>query len=174
MDKLEIKSIIVLSDKGARIYSKHSPKTKTKITNKSQFEDQIYQKAFKNASLSEVEPFILNSEELLLHKRYDGLYICMLCDIDANEILMASIFAVLEKSLEALYKKPISLDSVLENLSILFLAINEIVFDGIISETEADLVVERVRMDASFQDNVFIEQTIGQAISNLKEQIFKM
>jgi len=63
--------------------------------------------------------------------------------------------------------------ALLDNLDLVFLAIDEIIDDGHILETDSFEVVSRVSMASAVKDIPLAEQTLSQTIGQVKQQLIR-
>ncbi|EQB48769.1 clathrin adaptor complex small chain [Colletotrichum gloeosporioides Cg-14] len=64
--------------------------------------------------------------------------------VDENEVLLYNVILALRDSLHLLFKQSVDKRTIVENYDLVSLAIDEIVDDGIILETDPTIIVQRV------------------------------
>jgi len=94
---------------------------------------------------------------------------------DENELILSSVLTAFYESVTLLLRGAVEKKTVLENLDLVLLAMDEIVDKGLILETDPPTIASRVSMrgadsDVPLSDQVTI-QTFSQAIASAKEQL---
>jgi len=90
---------------------------------------------------------------------YNDVFDCfffVIGNTDSNELVLSAVLETLYESVTTLLKQQIDKISLLENLELILLAMDEIVDGGVIFETDAMKVANRVLMDvADSEDDEF-------------------
>lgn len=129
-------------------------------------------------SLLSAEVLLLDSV-LVLSKQVGDLILYVVSHAHENEIMMQTILLTLDETLQNLLKGQVTKKTVVENLDLLLLSIDEIVSDGLILETDSSLVVGRVCMVGGGPDGTggkdipIAEQTFTQALQTAKDQLVR-
>jgi hypothetical protein len=99
---------------------------------------------------------------------------------DENELILQAVLQALDETMANLLKGQVSKKTVVENLDLLLLSIDEIVDDGLILETDAQVVVGRVCMvgqgadgGVAGKDVPLSEQTFSQALQTARDQLVR-
>lgn len=93
---------------------------------------------------------------------------------DENELILNSILTAFFESVQLLLRNNVEKKTVLENLDLVLLALDEIVADGGVPlETEPQVVAARASMRGAGEDIPLAEQTFSQALATAKEQLAK-
>lgn len=70
------------------------------------------------------------------------MYVCG--SVDENEVLLYNVILALRDSLHLLFKQSVDKRTIIENYDLVSLAIDEIVDDGVILETDPTIIMQRV------------------------------
>ncbi|KAH7299165.1 hypothetical protein KP509_25G075600 [Ceratopteris richardii] len=90
---------------------------------------------------------------------------------DENELILATVLQGFFDAVSLLLRNNVDKRTVLENLDLIFLCIDEIVDGGIILETEANVIAAKVAMRGADADVPLSEQTISQALATAREHL---
>ena len=105
----------------------------------------------------------------IVYKSSVDLYFYVMGSSNENGLILASVLNCLYDSMNQILRKSVEKKTLLENLDIVFLAVDEICDGGIILEADATSVVQRV---ATKSDDVPLgEQTVAQVLQTAREQI---
>jgi len=90
--------------------------------------------------------------------------------VDENEIMLYNVILAMRDALHLLFKASVDKRTIIENYDLVSLAIDEIVDDGIILETDPTIIVQRVSK-APTQDATQLRQIdlSEQGINNLAQ-----
>lgn len=158
MSLISINAIIILSSEdGSRIFAKyyqaphhaagpaHGPATHAP---QPPYSDVKSQKAFEKGLLEktakETNDIILYDNRIVLYKSESDIMMYVVGGMDENEIMLYNVILALRDSLHLLFKQSVDKRTIIENYDLLSLAIDEIVDDGIIMETDPTIIVQRV------------------------------
>ncbi|MCJ1255639.1 Golgi-to-ER vesicle coat component [Lignoscripta atroalba] len=103
------------------------------------FEKGLVEKTNKTSS-----DVILYDNRVVMFKMEGDVMLYVVGGVEENEILLFSVILALRDSLSILLKNSTDKRTILENYDLVSLAIDEIVDDGIILETDAVIVASRV------------------------------
>ncbi|KAJ6801510.1 uncharacterized protein M6B38_198245 [Iris pallida] len=87
---------------------------------------------------------------------------------DENELILATVLQGFFDSVSLILRNNVDKRTALENLDLIFLCLDEIVERGIILETEAGAISEKVSSN-SLDVTSLTEQTISQALATARE-----
>jgi len=120
---------------------------------------------------------VLFENFLSLWKQRQDVFMYVLCPSDENELIALAVLTALDDALQDLLRKDnnstLSKKSMLENIELVVLAIDELVDDGMILETDPFEVSSRVSMASAIKDIPLSEQTFSQALANAKDQFVR-
>ena len=92
-------------------------------------------------------------------------------DPDENELILGAALQAFYESISMLLAM-VEKKTVLENLDLVLICMDEIVDSGVILETNSDLIASRVTMrGAEGEEANFTEQTFQQAFSQARDQL---
>lgn len=110
-------------------------------------------------------------EYLAVHKASHDLRFYIIASHAENELIAVSVLETLYEALHNLLRGVVDRQTVLENLDLVLLAIDELVDGGLILETDPDIIVSRVAMTDDGIEQSLTEQTITQALATAREQL---
>jgi hypothetical protein len=114
---------------------------------------------------------LLHDGFVVLYKMIQDVTVFVLCDQDENELIMLSILSTIEDALTMLLKKQMNRITLMENMDLLLLTLDEICDDGLIFETEFPSVAQRVAMKGVEHEVPLAEQTFSQALQSATDQL---
>ncbi|EXF76334.1 clathrin adaptor complex small chain [Colletotrichum paranaense] len=152
MSLFSVNAILILSiEDGSRLFSKyysapHQGTQKDGQTNP--YPDVKSQKAFEKGLLEKTAKqtgdIILYDNRIVLYKMESDVMMYVVGGVDENEVLLYNVILALRDSLHLLFKQSVDKRTIVENYDLVSLAIDEIVDDGIILETDPTIIVQRV------------------------------
>lgn len=86
-----------------------------------------------------------------------------------NELILASVLNALYDSINQILRKNVEKRSLLENLDAAFLVVDEICDGGIVLDSDASSIVQKVSIRS--EDTPLGEHTMSQVLQSAKEQI---
>jgi hypothetical protein len=120
---------------------------------------------------------------VLVYKVINDLIFYVAGTSSENELILQAVLQALDETLSNLLKNQVSKKSVVENLDLLLLSIDEIVDDGLVLETDSQIVVGRVCMVgqgadgsggvAAGKDVPLSEQSFTQALQTARDQLVR-
>ena len=169
LNLVSVKAAIVLDSEGQRIIAKYFSDDFSTVKEQKAFENSLYEKTRRLSS-----EIILVDSYVVVYKSVVDLFVYFVGSTDENEIMLHGAMQGFSDGLSILLKNQLEKRSVMENLDIVLLALDETLDDGIILETDASQIAARVTKRSSEADNVPIgEQTIAQALKTAQEQFAK-
>ncbi|TQN73602.1 putative coatomer subunit zeta, partial [Colletotrichum shisoi] len=158
MSLFSVNAILILSvEDGSRLFSKyysapHHTGSATHNGNSnssgSPYPDVKSQKAFEKGLLEKTAKqtgdIILYDNRIVLYKMESDVMMYVVGGVDENEVLLYNVILALRDSLHLLFKQSVDKRTIVENYDLVSLAIDEIVDDGIILETDPTIIVQRV------------------------------
>ncbi|XP_058810088.1 coatomer subunit zeta-1 isoform X2 [Phymastichus coffea] len=165
-----IKGIAILDNDGNRILAKYYDKN-IFPTSKEQkaFEKNLFGKTHR----SNAEIMMLDGLTCLYKSNVDLFFYVIGC-VYENELILMSVLNCLYESISHILRKNVEKRTVLDNLDIIMLTIDEICDEGfmgcsIILDADATSVVQRVSLRTD--DIPLGEQTVAQVLQSAKEQL---
>ncbi|KAI6085418.1 snare-like protein [Hypoxylon rubiginosum] len=181
MSLSSVNAIIILNvDDGSRIFAKyynsphHAP---TAATSHHQpggpFADVKSQKTFEKGLLEKTAKqtgdIILYDNRIVLYKMESDVMMYVVGGVDENEVLLYNVILALRDSLHLLFKQSVDKRTIIENYDLVSLAIDEIVDDGIILETDPTIIVQRVSKAPTQDVNLSRIDLSEQGVNNLAQ-----
>ncbi|EGR52187.1 coatomer complex, zeta subunit [Trichoderma reesei QM6a] len=154
MTLFAVQAILILgTEDGARIFAKyfsppHAAPTGGASIPTHPYTDLKAQKAFEKGLIDKTAKqtgdIILYDNRIVLYKMESDVMLYVVGAADENEILLYNTVLALRDSLHLLFKQSVDKRTIIENYDLVSLAIDEIVDDGIILETDPTIIVQRV------------------------------
>jgi hypothetical protein len=136
-----IKAILIMDNDGHRLVSKY-------FNNIGQLEATKDQKDFEKNLFSKTHKangeIIMLDNLTVVYRSYNDLFFYIVGSTSENEIILVSVLNCLFDSLTQVFRKNVEKKFLLENMSSVFLTIDEICDNGILMETDPSQVANRV------------------------------
>ncbi|KAI0863750.1 snare-like protein [Xylaria cubensis] len=161
-----------------RIFAKyynapHHAPTGTSGPSSSPYSDVKSQKSFEKGLLEKTSKqtgdIILYDNKLVLYKMESDVMMYVVGGAEENEVLLYNVILALRDSLHLLFKQSVDKRTVVENYDLVSLAIDEIVDDGIILETDPTIIVQRVSKAPTQDVNLSRIDLSEQGVNNLAQ-----
>ncbi|KAI8954154.1 snare-like protein [Xylaria longipes] len=158
----------------AKYYSApHHAPTGTSGHSSSPYSDVKSQKSFEKGLLEKTAKqtgdIILYDNKLVLYKMESDVMMYVVGGAEENEVLLYNVILALRDSLHLLFKQSVDKRTVVENYDLVSLAIDEIVDDGIILETDPTIIVQRVSKAPTQDVNLSRIDLSEQGVNNLAQ-----
>ncbi|KAA0190703.1 Coatomer protein complex subunit zeta 1, partial [Fasciolopsis buskii] len=160
-----IKAVLILDGDGKRIVAKYYDNTFSSAKEQLEFESKLFKKTNKSSSAE----ITLLDGATCVYRSVSDVFFYVLGDIAENELILVSALNCLYDSVSQILKRCIEKKTVLDNLDLIFLTVDELCNNGILMECDASALVARV--GTRTEDIPLGEQTVAQAIQSAKEQI---
>ncbi|KAF3941610.1 hypothetical protein ABW19_dt0208810 [Dactylella cylindrospora] len=146
-----VNAILILDQDGSRVLAKYfsaphptapgEPGSNPYPTIKEQkaFESGLFSKTAKQSN-----DIILYDNRIVVYKQESDVTLFVIGSLSENEILLYNVVLALRESLSILLKNTTDKRTIIENYDLVSLAIDEIVDDGIVLETDPAAVAARV------------------------------
>ncbi|CAH8485513.1 unnamed protein product [Heterobilharzia americana] len=155
-----INSILILDNEGKRILTKYYDSSFPTVKLQLEFESKLFKKTSKSSGAE----ITLLDGATCVYRNVGDLYFYVIGD--ANEM---NALQCLYDSVSQTLKRSVEKKTLMDNLDLIFLIVDELCHNGILLESDAAALVSRV--GARTDDIPLGEQTVAQAIQNAKEQI---
>jgi hypothetical protein len=165
-----IKGILILDNNGKRIAAKYYTDDLSDIKKQMAFEANLFQKTSRLNARMDAQIMLID-KFLAVFKFNTDAHFYVLSGSDENELIVLSVLTALEETMGNLLRNQIDKRTLIENLDLLLLAIDEIVDDGLILETDSAMVTSRVQMKGAEKDVPLSEQTLSQAFQTAKQAL---
>ncbi len=116
------------------------------------FESGLHEKTAKQTS-----DIVLFDNHVVVYKQVVDVMMYVLGGLDENEVLLYNVVVALRESLEILLKHSVDKRTLVENFDLLAMAVDEIVDDGIILDTDPVVVSSRVSRPPAHETGARIE-----------------
>ncbi|KAH0595993.1 hypothetical protein MHUMG1_06543 [Metarhizium humberi] len=117
-------------------------------TSSNPYPDLKAQKAFEKGLIEKTAKqtgdIILYDNRIVLYKLESDIMIYVVGSLEENEILLYNTVLAIRDSLHLVFKQSVDKRTIIENYDLVSLAIDEIVDDGVILETDPTIIVQRV------------------------------
>ncbi|KAI1128934.1 snare-like protein [Nemania abortiva] len=179
MSLQSVTAVIILSvdDGSGTIFAKyynaphHAPTASAAPA--SPYSDVKSQKSFEKGLLEKTAKqtgdIILYDNKLVLYKMESDVMMYVVGGAEENEVLLYNVILALRDSLHLLFKQSVDKRTVVENYDLVSLAIDEIVDDGIILETDPTIIVQRVSKAPTQDVNLSRIDLSEQGVNNLAQ-----
>ncbi|KAI8639635.1 Longin-like domain-containing protein [Parasitella parasitica] len=161
-----IKAVILLDAEGNRVLAKYYGGENTTLKQQKQFEKGLFDKT--KRAQGEV---ILYDNQVVLYRSNIDIFFYVVGSMEENELILLSMLNAFYDAVSTLLRYQVEKRSVMDNLDLVILCLDETVDGGIILETDSNAIVSRVskpRMDVV--DIPFSEQTLLQAYQTAKDK----
>ncbi|XP_046452971.1 coatomer subunit zeta-1-like [Daphnia pulex] len=160
-----IKGIAILDNDGKRILAKYyDPNTLPTAKEQKVFEKNLFNKTHR----ANTEIIMLENMTCVYKSNVD-LYFYVMGSSHENELILVSVLNCLYDSISQILRKNVEKRSLMENLDVVMLALDEICDSGIILESDPTAISYRVALR---NDDIPIgEQTVAQVLQSAKEQL---
>ncbi|KAI7869104.1 Longin-like domain-containing protein [Mucor mucedo] len=161
-----IKAVILLDAEGNRVLAKYYGTENTTLKQQKQFEKGLFDKT--KRAQGEV---ILYDNQVVLYRSNIDIFFYVVGSMEENELILLSMLNAFYDAVSTLLRYQVEKRSVMDNLDLVILCLDETVDGGIILETDSNAIVSRVskpRMD--MVDIPFSEQTLMQAYQSAKDK----
>lgn len=166
-----VKNILLLDSDGNRIAVKYYTNEWATTAAQLNFEKSIFRKTQRTNARGEPEILALDNN-VVVYKVVSDLHFFVTGDADQNELILVSVLSAFFETALLLLRGNLEKKTVLENLDLVLLTVDELVDGGIVLETEPNSIAARVSMRSTDGGDVPLsEQTFSQALASAKEQL---
>jgi hypothetical protein len=165
-----IKNILLLDDEGKRVAVKYYSDDWPTLASKLSFEKSTFTKTQRTGARAEAEIGMFDGY-IVVYKFISDLHFYVTGSDDDNELILATVLQGFFDAVSMLLRNNMEKKTVLENLDLVLLCLDEIVDSGIILDSDADTIVGKVEMHGADADVPLSEQTISQALATAREHL---
>jgi len=156
--------ILILDNDGNRIIAKYYDGTFTTAKEQKTFEKNLFNKTHRaNAEI------IMFEGLTCVYRSNVDLYFYVVGSAQENELILVSVLNCLYDSISHMLRKNVEKRSLIDNMDGVLLAVDEICDNGIILESDAIAIAQRVSFRSD--DLPLGEQTVASVLQSAKEQI---
>ncbi|KAI8581654.1 hypothetical protein K450DRAFT_230544 [Umbelopsis ramanniana AG] len=162
-----IKAVILLDAEGNRVLSKYYGKDFASTKDQKAFEKGLFDKT--KRAQGEI---IMYDNQIVLYRSNIDIFFYVVASADENELMISSMLNAFYDAVSTLLRHQLEKRSILDNLDLVVLCLDETVDDGIILETDSNAIVGRVskpRLDVA--DIPLSEQSFIQAYQTARERL---
>ncbi|XP_020114469.1 coatomer subunit zeta-1-like isoform X2 [Ananas comosus] len=164
-----VKNVLLLDSEGKRVAVKYYTDDWPSHAAKLAFEKSVFTKTEKtNARTEEIVMF---DGYIVVYKFIQDLHFFVTGGDNENELILATVLQGFFDAVDLLLRNNVDKRTALENLDLIFLCLDEIVDRGIVLETEASVIAEKVASHSLDGATSFSEQTISQALATAREHL---
>ncbi|CAM6116681.1 unnamed protein product [Calypogeia fissa] len=182
----QIKNILLLDSEGKRVAVKYYSDDWPTMASKMTFEKSLFTKTQRISARAEGKVSVASSEwvegdllaeiglfdgDIVVYKFISDLHFYVTGGDEENELILATVLQGFYDAVGILLRGSVEKKTVLENLDLVLLTLDEIVDGGIILECDANVIAGRVAMRGADADVPLSEQTISQALATAKEHL---
>jgi len=159
-----VKGIAILDNDGNRILAKYYDDTYPTAKEQKAFERNLFNKTHRaNGEIIMLDGFTC------VYRSSVDLFFYIMGSSNENGLILASVLSCLYEAVNQILRKNVEKRTLIDNLDIIILAIDEICDGGIILEADPNSVVARVALKP---DDIPIgEQTVAQVLQSAREQL---
>ena len=166
-----VKGIIILDNDGQRLWANYyDPNIFASPKDELRFEKSLFSKTSRTKS-EDVDVVMLDNLTILYKSRVD-LYFYVLGGPKENELLLMSVLNCVFDSISIILRKNVEKSAVFENMDMIMLALDEICDNGVILESDAIMVADKVGIRAEDASSLG-KQTAVQVLQSAKDQLEK-
>ncbi len=159
-----IKAILILDGDGQRLVGKYYDDQFSSVKDQREFEKALFAKTSKaNGEI------IMLDNLTIVYKSNVDLFFYVIGSVSENEVMLVSVLSCLYDSISQILRKNMEKKYLLDSLDSAFLSLDEICDNGILMETDATQIAQRVSMkDNETSSN---EQTVMDVVKSARDQL---
>ncbi|GBG24730.1 Coatomer subunit zeta-1 [Hondaea fermentalgiana] len=168
-----VKGVVILdSADGSRMHAKYFAKSLRDQKAQLEFERSLFQKTRGQNARSEAEIVMLDNTVVVYRAGIDVIfYVCG--EPDENELILTTILDAMYEALSGILRSHLEKRTLLDNLDLVLLTVDELVDGGLILETDPVAIANRVLMKGATGETPMNELTISQALQSARDQLAK-
>ncbi|CAD2101798.1 coatomer subunit zeta, putative [Plasmodium vinckei] len=138
------------------------------VDDQKQFEHDLVDKIKKMTSLINEIEILVSNQYIILCLPINDIYIFIVGDENSNELVLYEVMKAIQDSLNNITNNNIGKKQLIDKLDSVFLLLDEIIDNGIIMETNSNIIVNRLYMnEGDIQDLTSLNQAISSAKDNI-------
>lgn len=165
-----VRNVLLLDSEGKRIAVKYFTPDWQTVSAQANYEKAVFAKTSRTNARGEAE-IIMFDDHLVVFKTLGDLTFYVTGSQEDNELILYTVLQAFYESVSFLLRQQVDKKTVLENLDLVLLAVDEIVDAGLILETDPQVVAARVSMRGADAEVPITEQTFSQALATAKEHL---
>ena len=175
METPEIGAIIVLDTEGERITARYFDRSYVKdLLAQTEFEKKLHKKTKGVAAKVDAEVLLLDGMNVLYRSGADVTFY-VVGKSEENELILVAVLDALTTAVTSLLKGVLDKRSILTQLELLLLAIDELVDGGIPLELDPSVIESRVLLRGAVPESIssYQEATINTMMDKAKDKLAK-
>ncbi|KAM0821574.1 hypothetical protein ACQ4PT_072098 [Festuca glaucescens] len=168
-----VKNILVLDLEGKRVAVKYYSDEWPSASSKLAFEKSVFVKTQKTGAKAEEADVVMFDGYIVVYKFIEDLHFFVTGGEEENELILASVLQGFSDAVGILLRNKVDKRTALENLDLIFLCIDEVVDGGIVLETDANVIVEKVSGHGLEGAGSYAEQSVTQAFATAKQHFMR-
>ncbi|RIA86716.1 clathrin adaptor complex small chain-domain-containing protein [Glomus cerebriforme] len=162
-------AVIILDSDGNRIIGKYYGIKNPYPTSK---EQKVFEKGLFEKTRRANGEIILYDNQVVLYRNSIDVFFYVVGSAEENELILSSILSAFYDSISSLLRHQVEKRTLVDNLDLVVLALDETIDDGIVLETDSNVIVSRVsRLRTDTTDIPITEQTFIQAYHTARERV---
>ncbi|CAA7057740.1 unnamed protein product [Microthlaspi erraticum] len=162
-----VKNILLLDSEGKRVAVKYYSDDWATNAAKLAFEKYVFTKTSKTNARTEAEITLLENN-IVVYKFAQDLHFFVTGGEDENELVLSSVLQGFFDAVALLLRNNVEKMEALENLDLIFLCLDEMVDQGMVLETDANVIAGKVAMQSAEASGSLSEQTLTQALATAR------
>nr|CAG4712269.1 unnamed protein product [Naegleria fowleri] len=172
----QIRGVFVLDQNGKRLLSKYySNDLKSNLRKQLDLEENVSNKTIKSKTPSSGECDIIMIDSFnIVFQNVQDIYFFVVGAGYENELVLSEVLSGLIDGLMMLFRNQLTKRTFLENFDLIVLALDEVLEDGIIIETDSSAIAQKVaavETGADASSGVEGSETITQVFKSAREQL---
>lgn len=171
-----ISAMILLDSEGKRIVVKYYKNMFATAADEMAFEKKLFDKTVRTNAKSEAEIIILDGL-VSVYRNSSDVWLYVVGSQMENELILVNVLSAMHEALTSLFRAPPDKRLLLDNFDTLLITLDEMIDEGMILETDAPAIVNRVGMKAADaaapneQGGAFSEGNLNSMFASAREQI---
>ena len=160
-----IAAVVILDSEGKRVVAQYFKSTFASSTEELAFEKKLFDKTMRTNAKSEAEIIILDGL-VTVYRNSADIWVYIVGTQTENELILVNVLGALTEALGSLLRSTPDKRLLLDNFDTLLITIDEMLDVGMILETDAGAIVNRVGMKAP-DAGVPAEQTVEGSLNTM-------
>ena len=161
-----VAAVIMLDGEGKRIVVRYNTTTFSESKDEMAFEKKLYDKTARTNAKNEAE-IILMDGYVTVYRNSSDVWMYVVGAQTENELVLVNVLSALHEALTTLLRAPPDKRTLLDNFDTLLITIDEMLDVGMILETDANAIVNRVGMKAADGGAPGGEQTVEGSLNTM-------
>ncbi|XP_020626167.1 coatomer subunit zeta-1-like [Orbicella faveolata] len=159
-----VKAIAILDNDGERVVAKYYDDTYPTTKEQKEFEKNLFSKTHR----ANAEIIMLDGLTCVYRSNVD-LFFYVMGSSNENELILVSVLNAFYDAISQMLRKNVEKRALMDNLDGVMSIVDEIVDGGVILESDASSIMQRVAIKTD--DVPITEQTVAQVLQTAKDQL---